>query len=210
MSTSGSGVQATLERVRCFETLDELSRAAAEEVRARGERAVAEAGRFTLALSGGATPRRLYELLAEEPLRDRIPWERTEVFWSDERAVRPDEAGSNYGMAAEALLAKLPLPGPRVHRIRAEQPDIDAAAAEYETEIAVAFGVSIEAGPPRLDLVLLGLGSDGHTASVFRAGPSGPKTRGWVVGARAPVAPICRVTNNPPVLSAAPSALIHV
>ncbi len=159
-----------------------LMRLAAEEVARRAESAVIARGRFTLALAGGSTPKGLYALLADptDPFRARVPWRQTHVFFGDERHVPPDHPDSNYGMARATLLAKVPIPPENVHRIRAERTDPAAAALEYEQELRLVFGPGpAGAGPavvprglgpgelPRLDLVLLGLGSDGHTASLF-------------------------------------------
>jgi 6-phosphogluconolactonase len=115
---------------------------------------------FTVALSGGSTPRRLYQILATTS--GRVPWERVHVFWGDERCVPPDHPESNYRMAREALLDHVPLPAKNVHRVRGEWAP-EAAAQAYAVELEDFFG----APWPRFDLILLGLGSDGHTASLF-------------------------------------------
>ena len=157
----------------CRDAADEFVRCVAA--------AVATRGRFSVALSGGSTPKRLYELLAERPFRDEIDWTRLEIFWGDERAVPPDHADSNYGMTRRALLSRVPLPEERVHRLRGEAPDLDAAAREYEAEIARVLDASPEGEPPRLDLVLLGLGPDAHTASLFPNTAALRESRRWVV-----------------------------
>ena len=143
-----------------FEAASEFSRCVGENVAARG--------RFTVALAGGSTPRRLYALLADPaaPFRAEIPWGRVHFFWGDERHVPPDDPRSNYRMAREELLAKVPVPAENVHRIEAERPDAGDAAAAYERELKRFFDLS-SGQAPRLDLVLLGMGSDGHTASLF-------------------------------------------
>lgn len=133
--------------------------------------AIAARDRFAIALSGGSTPRPLYERLAEPPARDEIDWSRVEVFWSDERCVPPDDERSNYRMAREALLDHVPLGETQIHRMRGEDPQPERAAAEYERGLRWALGSSGER-PPRLDLVLLGLGADGHTASLFPGSPA--------------------------------------
>jgi 6-phosphogluconolactonase len=117
---------------------------------------------FSVALAGGSTPRRLYETLAAAPFREQVPWERVHVFWGDERAVPPEHPGSNYRMARETLLAHVPLPPHNVHRVRGELEPGDAARA-YADELRAFFG----ARWPAFDLVLLGMGDDGHTASLF-------------------------------------------
>ncbi|HEX9049135.1 MAG TPA: 6-phosphogluconolactonase, partial [Anaeromyxobacter sp.] len=157
---------------------EEVARAAAEEVALAAARADAARGRFTLALAGGSTPRRLYALLADAraPFRARVPWERTHVFFGDERPVPPEHPDSNYRMAREALLDRVPVAS--VHRIPGEDP---AAAEAYEDELRRFFEVPPGGPPPRLDLVLLGLGEDGHTASLFPGSPALDERARWVV-----------------------------
>ena len=153
--------------VRVFADAETLSRAAAREFIALCRQAVDARGRFTVALAGGSTPRRVYELLADHEHCDQVDWTRVEFFWGDERAVPPEHPDSNYGMAAAALLGKLDLRPEQVHRIQAERPDRESAARDYEVEIAGVFGVSPEGPLPPFDLILLGMGRDGHTASLF-------------------------------------------
>lgn len=176
-----------------------LARAAADEWGARAASAVAEGGRFTVALAGGATPRALYALLADPaaPYRDALPWARTQVFFGDERAVAPDHARSNYGVARDALLAHVPLPPENVHRIRGED-DPGAAAAAYERELHAFFG-----GEPRFDLVLLGMGADGHTASLFPGSPALEDVSRLVAVASAPASGEARITLTLRALEAA-------
>jgi len=132
--------------------------------------AIAARGRFMWALAGGETPRATYARLALPPFRERVDWRHTWVFFGDERAVPPDHAGSNYGMAHEALLSKVPIPAAQVLRIRGEAEDLEVAAAEYARALSEAFGTR-RGALPRFDLVLLGLGVDGHTASLFPDSP---------------------------------------
>ena len=116
--------------VRVFADAEAVSRAAAQEfVRCAGE-AIAARGRFAVALSGGSTPRRLYQLLAAEPFRSQVDWSRVDFFWGDERCVPPDDRASNYHMAREAMLDRLPIPASHVHRMEAEREDRDAAKAQ--------------------------------------------------------------------------------
>ena len=150
--------------LRVFPTLADLTRAAAETFVTMGEQAIARQGRFTVALSGGSTPRPLYELLAGEPFRSQLDWTRVEVFWSDERCVPLEDPASNYGMAEAALLSHLPISPDHVHRMRGELTPPQKAALQYTTELQGVFG---KATPPRFDLLLLGLGPEGHTASLF-------------------------------------------
>jgi len=141
-------------------------RAAAEFARLAGE-AIAKRGRFCVALSGGTTPQGLYAaLVADAKLRDSVAWDRTLVFWGDERQVPPGHPDSNYGMAREVLLSKIPVPEVNVHRVPGELPDAAEAAHRYEDDIRAALGLD-QAEMPRFDLVLLGLGADGHAASLF-------------------------------------------
>ena len=145
---------------------DELSRRAAQEfVRQAGE-AVQAKGFFTVALSGGSTPKGLYMQLASDHYREQVPWSKVYLFWGDERCVSPDHQDSNYRMARESLIDKVPIPEENIYRMPAEQGDHDCAATEYEQTIKAFF--RLEAGEqPRFDLILLGMGEDGHTASLF-------------------------------------------
>jgi 6-phosphogluconolactonase len=142
-----------------------LFRVAAEKIAAIAHAAVATRGRFFIALAGGNTPRELYLLLARDEWRHQVPWANTHIFFGDERCVPPDHPDSNYGMAKKALLDRLALPASQVHRMSSEQEPL-AAAAAYEQEIR---RVLESAGNelPLFDLILLGLGNDGHTASLF-------------------------------------------
>lgn len=136
--------------------------AVAESLVALARKRITEQGHFTLTLSGGSTPERLYRRLAEPEWRSRVDWTRTEIFQGDERAVGPDHPDSNWGMAARSLLDHVPIPPGRRHRMEGERDDLEAAAAAYEAVLARTLARDGE-----LDLVLLGLGDDGHTASLF-------------------------------------------
>jgi 6-phosphogluconolactonase len=140
-----------------------LARAAAQEFHRLAEAAVRERGRFSVALSGGNTPRAVYSLLTSE--HRQLPWDRIHIFFGDERHVPPDHPDSNFRMASESLLSKVPIPEKNVHRIRTEL-EADAAAKEYEQELREFFQL-IDHDWPRFDLIFLGLGEDGHTASLF-------------------------------------------
>jgi len=156
------------------------------------QEAIAARGRCAIALSGGQTPRPVYLELASPRSRSRISWPQVHVFFSDERAVPPDHPDNNYRMAREALLAHVPIPPAQVHRMEAERVDRAAAAAEYERVL-----------PQPLDVLLLGIGTDGHTASLF---PGSPALREWarrVVPAQGPKPPVDRLTITPPVITAA-------
>jgi 6-phosphogluconolactonase len=151
--------------IRTLTTPQELFAAAAEEVVRTGNEAVGQRGRFTIALAGGSTPKSLYNLLATNA-RTTLPWDRMFFFWGDERHVPPTDPESNYRMADEAMLSKVPVQPGNVFRIKTENPDAAAAAEDYEKTIRKFF--ALEPGQfPHFDLILLGMGPDGHTASLF-------------------------------------------
>ena len=145
----------------------QLAREAADEFLRLAQAAVREKDLFTVALSGGSTPKILYSLLAnEEPWRSNLPWEKIHFFWGDERHVPPSDPDSNYRMTYEAMLSKAPVPSSNVHRIKGEEPDAQKAAAEYERELRGFFHLPPHEFPA-FELILLGIGPDGHTASLF-------------------------------------------
>jgi 6-phosphogluconolactonase len=148
--------------IRVCPDLEALSHAAAELFAAEARRAVQERGMFAVALSGGETPRRTYELLAKEPFRDLVPWQNTHIFWGDERCVPADDLRNNARMAHQALLDNVPVPPAQIHPIVCSRLPSDASVA-YETLLRSFF----TSGCLRFDLVLLGLGENGHTASLF-------------------------------------------
>lgn len=186
--------------VRVLEDGEALAREAAAEVVRCAREGIASRGIFTVALAGGSTPRRLYRLLATDPAwRDRVDWTRTEVFFGDERAAGPEDPESNYRMARESLLAPAGVPAARVHRIRGELAREDRAGgspagkgpsaaalagaeeAARRAEAEMREALHVPSGIPRLDLVLLGMGEDGHTASLFPGSPAlGERSRLWV------------------------------
>jgi 6-phosphogluconolactonase len=187
--------------VQKFGDLDALSRAAADDFAALARRSVSERGTCSIALSGGSTPRRLFQLLAARG-PGALPWEHVDLWWGDERTVPPDHADSNYRMAREALIDPLGLAGSHVHRIAGELVDHDAAARAYERQLVAALGA-----PPVFDLVLLGLGPDGHTASLFPGSPALDETARWVV-ANPVTSPLVhgtatRITLTAPAINAA-------
>lgn len=152
-------------QIRILTTPQELFAAAAEEIVRLANDAVAARGRFTLALSGGSTPKNLYTLLATNA-RTAFPWDRTFFFWGDERHVPPDDPDSNYRMVNEAMLSKVPVAAGNVFRVPAENPDAAAVAEQYEKTLRKFFQLGLP-DFPRFDLTLLGMGPDGHTASLF-------------------------------------------
>ena len=189
----------------------EVARRAAEELARAATQAVAERGRFTLALTGGETPRHLYELLADPgaPFRGSLPWDRIHCFFGDERHVPPKHADSNFRMAHEALLEHVQ---PRsVHRMRGEEPDAETAARSYEAELERFFGLAVGGDPPpRFDLVLLGLGEDAHVASLFPGHAALEERRRWVIGPYAEHLGAHRITLTFPVLNRAREVMFLV
>ncbi len=191
-------------QVRRFADLDALSQAAADDLAEIARAAAAERGVCHIALSGGSTPRRLFQLLVQRGAA-ALPWRQLALWWGDERTVPPDHADSNYRMAREALIvpaAAFGLGRTQVHRITAELPHPAAAAADYERELVAALGA-----PPRFDLVLLGMGPDGHTASLFPDSPALDETAHWVV-ANPVTSPLVhgtttRITLTAPAINAA-------
>lgn len=179
-----------------------LSRQAAPWIAQTLAAAAAARGQCSVALSGGSTPRRTHELLAAPPLCDVVPWERLHLFWGDERCVPPDDPDSNYRMAEESLLSRVPIPNRNVHRVPTELGAPVAVAAHYERELRSHFGLEVEDAPV-FDLILLGMGPDGHTASLFPGGPAVQEERRLVVPSEIDYMPHPRVTFTLPVLNAA-------
>jgi hypothetical protein len=156
--------------IRVYPDLESLSRAAAELFVREAQAARSARGRFSVALSGGGTPGRTYELLAAAPYREEVDWAGVHVFWGDERCVPWDDPRSNARAAYQAFLSRVPLPGDQLHPLDCTG-NPEAAARRYEALLREFFG----GGPPRLDLVFMGLGENGHTASLFPAPqPGGP------------------------------------
>jgi 6-phosphogluconolactonase len=172
--------------------------------------AVRERGRFMLCLAGGETPRKTYELLALPEFSQRIRWDRTWAFFGDERVVPPEHAESNYRRANEALLSRVPIPAVQVLRMRGEDADADGAAAAYAATLSEAFGTR-RGELPRFDLVLLGLGVDGHTASLFPGSPVLREVFRTVAAVHVTAAQIPqRITLTFPVLNAAARVIFLV
>jgi 6-phosphogluconolactonase len=155
----------TQPEIRIVNTQADLFQTAAQEFVAQANQVIAARGKFTVALSGGSTPKGLFTLLASGSIPS-VPWDKILFFWSDERHVPPDNPESNYRMANEAMLSKLPVPAGNVFRIHAEEKDAGVAASDYEQTISELF--ALKPGEfPRFDLIYLGIGTDGHTASLF-------------------------------------------
>jgi 6-phosphogluconolactonase len=189
--------------------LGAAARLAADRVARRCAAAVAERGECALALAGGDTPRALYTLLASEPFRTEIPWGRVRVFWGDERGVPPTDPQSNYRMVYETLLLRVPIAPHRIHRMPAERTDGAAAAEEYAGLLRAHLPVSTD-GVPRLDLALLGLGADAHTASLFPGTPVLRERRRLVASYDVPDLVASRMTLTLPMLNHAGEVLFLV
>ncbi len=172
-------------------------------------RAVQERRVFRIALAGGTTPAAAYALLAQPRLAGRLPWESTQVFWGDERPVPPDHPDSNYRMAYEAMLAHVPIAPENVHRMRGEARELDVAAEEYRAVLATAFGIAPDGAPPVFDLILLGMGPEGHTASLFPDSPVLRSSR-WVEAPFVAQLGMRRITLTPTVINQARAVVFTV
>jgi 6-phosphogluconolactonase len=194
--------------IRTFSTPQDLFHAAAEQVIDTANRSIAERGRFTIALSGGSTPKSLYSLIAANA-SGSLPWPKIYFFFGDERHVPPTDAESNYRMANESILSKIPVPAANVFPIPAENPDASAAAESYEQTLQKFF--ALKPGEfPRFDLILLGLGPDGHTASLFPETAALKEKSRLVVANWVEKLQTHRITLTLPVLNAARSVLFLV
>jgi 6-phosphogluconolactonase len=190
---------------------DALARAAAVDLLRIACQSVAERGVFTLALAGGSTPRKLYSLLATDPEFRDFPWGRSQLFFGDERYVPPTHIDSNYLMVSGTLLASGLVPPAHVHRVRAELPDAHMAAVDYDVEMHTFFADSMRAGGfPRFDLILLGMGPDGHTASLFPDSPGLEEKERWVIANWVEKFKSPRITFTFPVLNAARTIFLLV
>jgi 6-phosphogluconolactonase len=184
--------------IQVYPDLESLSRAAADLLVMQANLAVAARGRFSVALSGGATPRRTYELLAAPSFKDQAPWDRVHVFWGDERCVPLNDPRSNARMAQDAWLDHVPIPRDQIHPMSCAG-DPAAGARQYEAQVRKFFA----GRPPRLDLVLLGLGDDGHTASLFPGTPALEEREGWAAAVYLGKQNLDRVTLTAPLINQA-------
>jgi 6-phosphogluconolactonase len=191
--------------VRFPDTLS-MARGAAEQIVILAQDAIQARGQFSIALSGGFSPRPLYEVLATDDFAPRIDWTRTHIFWSDERCVPPDHIDSNYRMARERLLDHIPLPEQNAHRMQGEI-DPAQAAANYEHTLRLFFGTET---PPRFDVLLLGMGGDGHTASLFPGTAVLHETTRWVAENYVEKHDSWRITLTPIVINAAANILFLI
>jgi 6-phosphogluconolactonase len=200
------------ERVNSFSDIGELSRAAAEDLTTLAQKCASESGRFSLALAGGHTPRRLYELLAGE-YEDRMPWHAVHIFWGDERCVPPKDPDSNFRMAWEAMLSRVPIPETNIHRIPADKGLPGAAAEAYEETLFDHFRTGRAGAPGRgFDLILLGMGAEGHTASLFPDSSALDEKERWVTAVKAPegIFPPVRITLTLPAINSAGDVFVLV
>ena len=187
-----------------FPDRENLIDSAASYITALAVKAIREGGRFTLALSGGNTPRPIYERLAETPYVEHINWAQVHIFFGDERCVAPEDERSNYHMARAALLDRVPLVASNIHRIHGEESP-EKAADKYTAELENTFGGRSGTGAPDsgFDLVLLGMGDNGHTASLFPGLPAVTERNKWVMPQYVEVVRMWRVTMTPAIINAA-------
>ncbi|HWX39146.1 MAG TPA: 6-phosphogluconolactonase [Candidatus Sulfotelmatobacter sp.] len=188
--------------VQVFSDPAEVARGAARLFVDYAWQSIAKDGQFMVALSGGNTPRQMFQLLASDEFRGQVDWAKVHFFWSDERAVEPTDAESNYGMARRELLIRVPIPEGNVHRMEAEKAGIGRAAHEYE-EVLRKYLELDDRGFPRFHLIFLGLGTDGHTASLFPSGRVTRQTSRWVSTPMVTKLNMRRMTLTLPVLDAA-------
>jgi 6-phosphogluconolactonase len=186
--------------IKVFHDVEQLSAAAADYVARLSKEAVADRGVFRIALAGGSTPKKLYELLSSDKYKGQIDWSKWQVFFSDERFVSLDDERSNYNLAQTSLLSKVPIPASQVHAIDPQAGSVEAAAEAYEDAIKAILSEN-----QSFDLILLGLGSDGHTASLFPGNPALQETEKLVVASSPGVLPppVDRVTFTFPLINAA-------
>jgi 6-phosphogluconolactonase len=184
--------------IRIFNDFESLSQAAAEYFIIQSRQSISNCGRFSVALSGGETPRRLYELLASSPNRERIHWDKVHIFWSDERCVPQDDPRSNSRLSRQTLLDQVPIPGENIHPVQNDLSP-DQAAILYEEELKDFFKVQ----NPNFHLVLLGLGENGHIASLFPHTAVLNEQKRWVAEVYIPELAMYRVTFTAPFINQA-------
>lgn len=185
--------------VHILEDSAALAQEAADRFVAASEEAIDNRGQFIVALSGGSTPQEAYSRLADPMLATKVSWRNVHLFWGDERCVPPEHPDSNYRMARKTMIQKVPIPQANVHRIQGEL-DPDLAAEAYVEELRSVFGSDDR---PRFDLIFLGLGQDGHVASIFPGSHALRETENWVLAVFAEAHQSWRVTLTPPVLNSA-------
>ena len=196
-------------RIRVFPTSEELARATAALMAVRASRAIVERGQANLALSGGSTPLPIYQALSQDPLRGLMPWQACHFFSGDERCLPLDDPASNFGQARRALLGQAPLSAGQLHPMPVERFQPEEAAARYVAELRTHFGGWL----PVFDFVLLGLGPDGHTASLFPGDPVLLEDRDWVAAVTPPEGAepaVPRITLTLPVINSARTVVVAV
>jgi 6-phosphogluconolactonase len=200
----------TNREVRTLADANAIAQTAAAEFLEAAKEAVREKGSFSVALSGGSTPKVLYGLLINNPvLQAMVPWSKTQFFFGDERHVPPDDTESNFRMATEAMFAKAPVDAKQVHRIKGEKRNAAQAAEEYEEDLRASFRLA-DGQLPRFDLVLLGMGPEGHTASIFPGTKALKEERRLVVSNWVGKLYTDRITLTPPVLNNAARVIFMV
>lgn len=202
-------------KVQIFKDISELSLAAAEIFVETSSQAIAQRGQFLISLSGGGTPNHLYQLLASEPYHDRVDWTKVHVFWGDERCVPTDDPGSNYFQARQALLDHVKIPAGNIHRVVSD-PSTSSGRRLEPASAALDYAQTLKdfsAPPlewPRFDLVLLGMGDDGHTASLFPGSPVEVSSPTIAVTANYQDRPANRVSLTPMVFNSARKVIFLV
>ncbi len=192
--------------VLVFDTSEQVAQAAAERFVDYSSVSIREHGLFSVALAGGSTPRRAYELLGTDEFKSRVDWSLVHLFFGDERMVTPDSPESNYGMVNDALISRVALPPQNVHRIKGETAP-EKNAELYEAELRSFFGTT---DWPRFDLILLGMGDDGHTASLFPGSDALKEEASWAVATRHPHSGQARITLSLPVINHAARVMFLV
>lgn len=196
----------TTSDIRVLGNDQEVARAAADCFVDIALKSISTLGRFSVALAGGSTPRHTYELLASDEYRNRLPWPKVHIFFGDERCVPPTDTASNYLMADEALISLLPIPAENVHRMAGEG-DAVANASLYQSELETFFD---DAAWPRFDLVVLGMGDDGHTASLFPGTRALRERDAWVIANWVEKLNAFRITLTPSAINHAANVLFLV
>jgi 6-phosphogluconolactonase len=189
-----------------FPDRDDLSIGAADEIATLAQEAVKNTGRFTIALSGGSTPRQLYGLLASEPWVKQMPWSKTHIFFGDERCVSQTDAQSNFKMVNDVLLSRVPIPKSNIHALIGQDANPEAAAQQYQQQLNEFFGNTT----PVFDLILLGIGPEGHTASIFPNSPALTEKQKFVMAYLVDDAHGWRITMTLPVINLAKQIMFLV
>lgn len=202
-------MQSVKPKIQTFADPESLAQAAAAQFVRLAENAIAVRGRFTVALSGGSTPKRLYQLLATPEWRYKVTWKKVHLFWGDERHAPPDHPDSNYRMVRESLIDRVSILAANVHRISAEDPNADLAARQYEQKLRLFFELATNE-LPQFDVVFLGMGPDGHTASLFPGTEAVFEQKRLVVSQWIEKFKTDRITLTPPAINNAMDVIFFV